>query len=1018
MGAAWRSATDYAAVATDARGMILAFNRGAEVLTGYDAVDMVERQTIAALHDQDELGSSGIEALGISPAAPDTITREWTYIRRDGSTLPVAVTVSKIPDESGETVGYLMLARDLTIEKQYAELSDSLERMFTGSPMATLVSSVRDGRILMANEACRDTLGRAPEALVGRTSLEAGLWVEPERREAQIAAFRAQGRLRNFPEEVRTPAGEVKQVLVSAELIEFAGEPCILVMCNDVTERHELGRALGRTERLLRAFLEHAPVLAAIKDRDGRYLLTNSNFQAAFVPDGGEVSGRTAEDLSAVLADTAAKIDAEVIETNAPVSGEYTLADASGEERTYLAVKFPLRDRDDNVYGIGTVATDITEIRAVADALRDARRESELARARLEAVLDAIADHAIAATDASGTVTVFNRGAERMLGYSADEMIGRNERDVMPLIFDPDEVAAVAQQTGIDPGPELFASPEAPHEWSQVRKGGERIRVEQEVRAIRDTQGRPEGWVLVARDVTDAKRQERELVEARARAEAADRAKSEFLSRMSHELRTPLNAILGFGQLLESAELKPDQSDYAARITSAGRHLLHLVNDVLDLSRIESGHLELSMRPVNVADVFDEAVALVEPLAEARSIRVQVQTAPAAAVSADRQRLKQILLNLLANAVKYNREGGEITLSAVPLPSGRLRLSVADSGPGIAAPERARVFLPFMRSDAPPDVEGTGLGLSVSKLLVEAMGGSIGVESELGRGSSFWIELARADESFEEAAPVTTSHGPVRGAEPRTVLYVEDNASNRHLVEKILTRIPEVDLVLASSGREGLRLATQRHPDLILLDLHLPDIDGEGILRRLRSHPATATVPVVIVSADATVDQQDRLTALGADGYLTKPFTIEELILTVRAGEAHGAGEERAVRGKRVLDADRLEQLSALDEDVESRGTLARLALSEAAAQVHEIAAAVGSSDARAVAVAAHGLRTSAGMIGAERVAALAAATEEAARGNTLPDAAAVAELHAALHAASNAVTHITEGHDAPRPQT
>ena len=382
--------------------------------------------------------------------------------------------------------------------------------------------------------------------------------------------------------------------------------------------------------------------------------------------------------------------------------------------------------------------------------------------------------------------------------------------------------------------------------------------------------------------LAERQRAEEGLRQAKQEAERANQAKSEFLSRMSHELRTPLNAILGFGQVLEMDQLGPEQRESVTYILKAGRHLLGLIDEVLDIARIEAGRLSLSLEPVHVKVVLDEARSLIRPLAAERNVRLQVDVPEASDlyVLADRQRLKQVLLNLLSNAVKYSHEGGTITLALEEAPANRLRFKVSDTGLGIPPEKMERLFTPFERLGAESsDIEGTELGLALSKGLMEAMGGTMGVESAVGQGTTFWIELAKAESPeaesprIAEGAPATAAHG--KGA---TVLYVEDNRSNVRLIERVLARRPGVKLLPAMQGTLALDLAREHRPALILLDLHLPDIDGSEVLQRLQEDPRTQQIPVVVISADASEGRIRRLLTAGARDYLTKPIDIKEFL--------------------------------------------------------------------------------------------------------------------------------------------
>ena len=373
--------------------------------------------------------------------------------------------------------------------------------------------------------------------------------------------------------------------------------------------------------------------------------------------------------------------------------------------------------------------------------------------------------------------------------------------------------------------------------------------------------------------------------QAREAAEAANRSKSEFLSRMSHELRTPLNAVLGFAQLLESEDLAEADHDSVKQILRGGRHLLDLINEVLDITRIETGTFQLSPEPVLAGEVLADIIELTSPLAAQANIHLVTGATSGGCdvhVLADRQRLKQILLNLVSNAIKYNRQGGTVALSCERSDASGLRIKVRDTGPGIRPEHLGLLFTPFERLGAEhTTVEGTGIGLALSRRLAEAMGGTLDVETNLGQGTTFWVELPVVEGPVERYVRLNgheelkTPLAPNR--QTTKILYIEDNESNLRLVERILARDGDIELVSAMQGRLGLELAREHQPALILLDLHLPDIAGDEVLRQLRDDPQTSAIPVVVVSADATAGQIRRLLAEGARAYLTKPLDVGEL---------------------------------------------------------------------------------------------------------------------------------------------
>ena len=430
------------------------------------------------------------------------------------------------------------------------------------------------------------------------------------------------------------------------------------------------------------------------------------------------------------------------------------------------------------------------------------------------------------------------------------------------------------------------------------------------------------GTVTVSRDVTDRIQLEQSLRRATVEAERASEAKSQFLSRMSHELRTPLNAILGFAQLLELDQLPDEQASSVDQIERAGQHLLSLINEVLDIARIEAGQFAVTSDVVLVDDVLDEVTALLFPVAEGAAVHMMVEkfAGPARYVRADRQRLLQVLLNLGSNAVKYNEPGGTVAFRISTGAAGRLRFSVHDTGPGIPLEQQDQLFVPFSRLGAEGSaVEGTGVGLALSKQLVELMGGTIGVESAPGHGSTFWVELHAGEQGLSTAAAASSPAGrpEARAGRPEAraaagngspaatpeaadglapnlvVLYVEDDPSNASLVSLVLARRPGVQLFTAAEARLGLELAKRHRPQLLLLDLHLPDLPGDELLYRVKAMPELTQAKVVVVSADATPDRIRRMLDLGVDRYLTKPLDVGSLLRLVDDEMANGPAAAR-----------------------------------------------------------------------------------------------------------------------------
>ncbi|NVN91241.1 MAG: PAS domain S-box protein [Desulfuromonadales bacterium] len=541
-----------------------------------------------------------------------------------------------------------------------------------------------------------------------------------------------------------------------------------------------------------------------------------------------------------------------------------------------------------------------------------ARRLTEEALLKAGALQSAIfnsANFSSIATDARGVIQIFNVGAERMLGYTADEVMNK----ITPAdISDPQEVIERARtlsaelDTPITPGFEALVFKasrgiEDIYELTYIRKDGSRFPAVVSVTALRDAQNAIIGYLLIGTDNTARKQVEAErtrldqvlldknteLENARFTAEKANLAKSEFLSSMSHELRTPLGAILGFAQLMESGSPTPSQKRSIDQILKAGWYLLELINEILDLALIESGKLSLSVEPVSLCEVLRECESMVEPQAQKHGISVSFSHIEAPCfVKADRTRLKQILINLLSNAIKYNRIGGTVVVESIPTRTDSIRICVRDTGEGLRPEQLANLFQPFNRLGREASSEqGTGIGLVVAKRLVEWMGGVIGVESAVGKGSIFWIELNLTSEAqmyshtTEPIAVVTTHTSDCKPL--HSLLYVEDNPANMMLVEDIIARRPDIRLLKATDGTSGIEIARSALPDVILMDINLPGISGLKALEILSKDPATAHIPVIALSANAIPRDIEKGLQAGFFRYLTKPIKVNEFMETV-----------------------------------------------------------------------------------------------------------------------------------------
>jgi len=510
---------------------------------------------------------------------------------------------------------------------------------------------------------------------------------------------------------------------------------------------------------------------------------------------------------------------------------------------------------------------------------------------RLQArILEQMSEAVLLVNTASGNIVYNNAGAERMFGYDKGELIGQP----MALLHDgsqlnpydtADTISQILSKKGAWEG-----------EMRNRQKDGRPIWCSATVSTFTHP-SHGEVWLAVHRDITQVKTLQQELEAHRQDLESqvqertaaleaakndavrANRAKSEFLSHMSHELRTPMNAIIGFSQVLESEDISPEQHDFANEIHRAGTHLLQLINELLDLSRIESGKMVTVLQPVQLHSLIGDALQMTQALLQSKHIVCINQCDARASVLADPTRLRQILVNLLSNAAKFNRDGGRILIECQRRAGDLLRLAITDNGPGIAQEKQAQLFKPFERLGAEHTaVDGTGIGLALSKQLVELMGGTLGCDSTPGAGSTFWLDLPLAPTHLEAASlPPAAAQAGVNPARFK-VLYVEDNAANLKVVEAIFRRQPQLALLSATNGEYGLELARRYRPDAILLDIHLPAMDGYAVLDALQADAATRAIPVIAVSADAMpIDIESGLQA-GFAHYLTKPIKIHELL--------------------------------------------------------------------------------------------------------------------------------------------
>ena len=571
-------------------------------------------------------------------------------------------------------------------------------------------------------------------------------------------------------------------------------------------------------------------------------------------------------------------------------------------ERLALAAEAAASTPDDMPpppFGISEFRAVWLRLQALFAELHERDRQTEAARRDLQAVLDAATEVAIIATDLGGRVTVFSSGAQKMLGRSTADVVGR----LTPIAWhDADEVRRRGEELSRElqrpvEGFEVFVcrARETGHEvrdWTLVRADGTRLDASLAVTAMRAMDGRLRGYLGIAIDVSQRRRAE-ELEVARRAADVASQAKSEFLSRMSHELRTPLNAVLGYAQLMDSSTAQPptaQQRSHLQQIQRSGWHLVQLIDDVLDLTRIEAGTLRVSLEAIDAAKAVAAAAEIVAPLFTQLGITFAQEWPDRGGgrlgpVRGDMTRLTQVLVNLLSNAAKYNRPGGHVRLVGEVLPGRGLALRVGDDGLGLDAAQIAQLFQPFNRlgREGGP-VEGSGIGLVITKRLVELMAGTIEVVSEPGRGSTFTVVLPQADQPAANQGGATVAALRGRSGEARGLtVYIEDNEVNALLMREIIALRPAVQLLHAATAAEGLGMMRRQRPDLLLLDMHLPDAKGDEVLDLLATDARLRDVPVIVVSADATRLQIENARQRGVRNYLTKPLNVAEVLEAVDA---------------------------------------------------------------------------------------------------------------------------------------
>lgn len=763
-------------------------------------------------------------------------------------------------------------SRALAASEQYNRL------LFEHSPIGLALRRV-NGELVDINPAFASILGRTVAATLCLSHEEITPPEYAEQEQAQLRGLENNGRYGPVEREYLHQDGHRVPVRLRGMQIELEGERYLWSSVEDITglKAAEAELRQAQTEAavaLYRRAMEASSVGMLIADAtapDLPLIYVNPAFERITGYASAEVLGLNCRFLQGAYRDQPGlnEIRAAIAEER---EGRALLHNYRKDGRPFWneLVITPVHDGGGKLTHFIGISQDVSQRLETVAALKT----SEI---RLLSVLESVVD-GIIVIDERGAIETFNTAAEHIFGYLAKEVLGRNVSMLMPEPFRGAHDGYL--RSYLETGRERIIG--SGREVTGRHKDGSIFPMDL---AVSPTHvGDKRCFTGIVRDITERKRFDGEMVQALEAAVSASRAKSEFLSNMSHELRTPLNAILGFGQLLElDRGLTPEQADNAREIVKAGRHLLTLINEVLDLARIESGKLTLSMEPVQLQELIEECAVLVESGAIRQGLAFQrdITHCQARWVRADRLRLKQVLINLLSNAVKYNREGGSVHITCDFKTTGPVRLAVRDTGPGIPADKLGELFTPFNRLGLETgSIEGSGVGLVISKRLVEMMGGEIGVDSQPGRGCTFWVELAETQPLVvpsDQLAPDAALVAATSKLHRHTLLYVEDNPANLRLMQQVLA--PRSDIRLVSSGEPlvSLELARSEHPDLILLDINLPGMSGYEMLVELQADADTRDIPVLAITANAMPEDVERGLAAGFRAYLTKPLDLSRL---------------------------------------------------------------------------------------------------------------------------------------------
>jgi PAS domain S-box-containing protein len=894
-------------------GIFIECNSSATTLIGGDRRDIIGKspEMISPPFQSENQSSLDLAKHYIGQAeAQKVVEFEWIHSRMDGSEFLSLIRLSNMQYD-GENAIFVVM-RDISLEKESEEQLRKLSYVINQSPTSIFITNMT-GEIEYANPATSINKGYGQDEIIG---MNPKTWKSDDATESLyqtmwgniLAGEKWQGYLKNKRKD-GTTMWEYATIFPiqnsQGETTNFAS------IQENVSEWKEIEESLIVSENRLAKIAEHGKSVIWEINLDGLYTYISPLCASVFGYSVEETVGKKhyfdlfPDDLREEYIATATDI---LQRDESLIDFENQIITKSGEQIWVSTNCTAITNHQGEVIGYIGADTEITERKKyeqeIVDLNESLEKKVELRteemvkmnkdlveeisyRSRVEVELKskseeletffAAAQDLMCISDLQANLVKVNAAWRSILGYEIYELEGFSFMDFVH----PDDVAKTVEsieqlntKKSISSLVIRLMSKNGNFrffEWSAVPVGG---------------------YVFAAsRDITERIKQETELRSAQDLANQANKSKSEFLSRISHELRTPMNSILGFAQLLEMGSLDDTQERSVGHILQSGKHLLNLINEVLEISRIESGQMSLSMEPVSVDDVILEIIDSLNPLATSRDITIQsnFHMGEVSYIMADRQRLKQIMMNLLSNALKYNRPGGMIDVDVLEGKTeigGKptIRIAVRDQGHGISPDNIEKVFLPFERIGAEnTETEGTGLGLAVVTQLTELMQGELGLESKLGVGSTFWVEFASAKERvFNDTGQSNPQKSLEMNPHHGSILYIEDNSANVDLIQQIVDmKLTGVKLITNASGLKAVQLASELQPDLILLDLNLSDIHGSEVIQRLKKEPLTRDIPVVVISADAMSEQIHRLMSLGANNYLTKPIDIGQFLKEV-----------------------------------------------------------------------------------------------------------------------------------------